>query len=228
VLLLAGTSLSAVELDLFGAALTPGPDLYVDLMRRNHEKIAGCVKALQPKVIATTKSLEPDGRQFPQRITPRYLMMDQCGRSVSDRDFRGRFLSINFGYTYCPDVCPTSLAIMSRTTKKLGQDAAQVQPIFITIDPRRDSPGVLKEYVAYFDKRMLGLSASPEVTKRTAEWFKARFEKVSAEDGDPQRYSMDHTASLYLLGRNGEFITKFAHGLPAAEVAARLRQQLAQ
>jgi protein SCO1/2 len=165
-------------------------------------------------------------RRFPERITPRYLMMDQFGRSVSNRDFDGRVQLINFGYTYCPDVCPTSLAVMSQTMKLLDEDADQVQPIFITVDPERDRPEILKEYLAYFDERLIGLSASPEVTKRTAELFKARYHRVPAEGADPRRYTMDHTASLYLLGRKGEYLTKFAHGLPAQEVAERIRDYL--
>ncbi len=216
-----------VELDSFGVALSPGADLYVQLMRSNYRAIADCVGASRGSGVATGDDTPvPDVRNFPDRVTPRYLMMDQYGRAVSSDDFRGRLQLINFGYTYCPDVCPTSLAIMGQTMKVLGDDADRLQPIFITVDPARDTPQVLKEYVAYFDPRMLGLSASPEATKRTAELFKARYEKVPAEDGDPRRYTMDHTASLYLLGRDGEFITKFAHGLPAREVASQIRRYL--
>jgi len=154
---------------------------------------------------------------------PRYLMMDQFGRSVSNESFRGKLQVIYFGYTYCPDICPTSLAVMAQALNLLGEDADQIQPIFITVDPQRDTPALLAEYVAYFHPRMLGLSARPEVTQRIAELFRARYEIVPAEDGDSRRYTVDHTASLFVLGRNGEFLTKFAHGLPARDVADRLR-----
>jgi protein SCO1/2 len=133
---------------------------------------------------------------------------------------------IYFGYTYCPDICPTSLAVMAQALSLLGDDAEQIQPIFITVDPQRDTPELLAKYVAYFHPRMLGLSASPEVTKRIAELFRARYELVPAEDGDPRRYTVDHTASLFVLGRTGEFLAKFAHGLPARDVAGRLRELL--
>ena len=227
-LILSGTGVKAVELDSFGVSLQPGPDLYVQLMRESFEAIAGCVGESQTQETAGTAvdPYAPDVRRFPERITPRYLMMDQFGRSVSNRDFDGRVQLINFGYTYCPDVCPTSLAIMSQTMKLLDEDADQVQPIFITVDPERDKPEILKEYLAYFDERLIGLSASPEVTKRTAELFKARYQRVPAQGADPRRYTMDHTASLYLLGRKGEYLTKFAHGLPAREVAERIRDYL--
>ena len=217
----------SVELDSFGVSLPPGAALYVELMRSNYQAIADCIGVSRVKTAGPGSDLSvPDVRNFPDRVIPRYLMRDQYGRAVSSTDFRGRLQLINFGYTYCPDVCPTSLAIMGQTMKVLGDDAEQLQPIFITVDPARDTPEVLKAYVAYFDPRMLGLSASPEATKRTAELFRARYEKVPAEDGDPRRYTMDHTASLYLLGRDGEFITKFAHGLPAREVAAQIRRYL--
>lgn len=153
-------------------------------------------------------------------------MMDHYGRAVSHEDFRGHLQLIFFGYTFCPDVCPTSLAVMAQALRLLGQDAEKIQPIFITVDPERDTPEILAEHVKYFHPRMLGLSASPEVTRRVAEWFRARYEVVPAQDGDPTRYTMDHTASLFLLGRHGEFITKFAHGLPAADLPERLRARL--
>jgi len=228
-LLRVGGTTRVVELDSFGAALPAGPDLYVDLMRTNFDAISQCARAVRPAgAEAGVGTAGPDSSRSPDRLMPRYLMMDQHGHAVSQADFRGRLQLIYFGYTFCPDVCPTSLAVMAQALRMLGDDAQQVQPIFITVDPQRDTPELLAEYVKYFDPRMLGLSASPEVTRRTAELFRARYEKVPAENGDPTRYTMDHTASLFLLGRNGEFITKFAHGLPAAAVAERLRGYLAE
>lgn len=218
---------TVVELDSFGAGLSAGPDLYVDLMQANYAAISGCVRSLKPgRADSDAASVGPDVSQSPDRLMPRYLMMDQYGQSVSDQDFRGRLQLIYFGYTYCPDICPTSLAVMAQALSLLGDDAEQIQPIFITVDPQRDTPELLAKYVAYFHPRMLGLSASPEVTKRIAELFRARYELVPAEDGDPRRYTVDHTASLFVLGRTGEFLAKFAHGLPARDVAGRLRELL--
>ena len=226
-LLLSGGGTRVVELDSFGATLPAGPDLYVELMRANFNAISRCVRALKPQAADVADAFEePDVSRSPDRLRPRYLMMDQHGRSVSHEDFRGRLQLIYFGYTFCPDICPTSLAVMAQALRLLGEEAEQVQPIFITVDPQRDTPALLAEYVKYFHPRLLGLSASPQATKRIAELFRARYERVPAGDGDPARYSMDHTASLFLLGRNGEFITKFAHGLPADEVAERLRTYL--
>ncbi len=226
-LLLPDTGAVVVELDSLGVAMPAGPDLYVDLMRANFNAIAQCVRGLKADSAGGPVGFgAPDVSASPDRLMPRYLMMDQFGRSVSNDDFPGRLQLIFFGYTFCPDICPTSLAVMAQALNLLGEDAEQIQPIFITVDPERDTPAVLAEYLAYFHPRTLGLSASPAVTKRIAELFRARYERVPAENGDPGRYSMDHTASLFLLGREGEFLTKFAHGLPARELAERLRGYL--
>jgi protein SCO1/2 len=228
-LLVMNADVPLVELDSFGVSLEPGPGLYAELMRRNFAAIAGCVKQVKPEdagAVAAGPMPVPDIRAFPAQIQPRYVMRDQYGRTVSVEDFEGRLQVIYFGYTFCPDVCPTALAVLAQALRLLGDDAEQVQPIFITVDPARDTPELLGEYVKYFDPRMLALSASPEVTKRTAELFRARYEYVPSQSGDPERYAMDHTGSLFLLGRNGEFITKFAHGLAASDVAERLRDVL--
>ena len=226
-LLLADSGAVVVELDSLGAGLSGGPDLYADLMQANFKAISACVRRVKgntpdDRAAAAT----PDVSASPDRLRPRYLMMDQFGRSVSNDDFPGQLQLIYFGYTFCPDICPTSLAVMAQALDLLGEDAERVQPIFITVDPERDTPELLAEYVAYFHPRMLGLSASTETTRRIAELFRARYERVPAENGDPERYTMDHTPSLFLLGKEGEFLTKFAHGLPARELVQRLRGYL--
>ncbi len=97
--------------------------------------------------------------QADQGIIPRYLLQDPNGRSVTNEDFRGRFQLITFGYTYCPDICPTTLVDMAEILKQLGDRAAKVQPIFISVDPDRDTGAVLKSYTEFFDARILGLTA---------------------------------------------------------------------
>jgi protein SCO1/2 len=230
-LLQQGGDLRRVELDSFGVGFQAGPNLYVEMMRANFDAIADCVRHLKPEAMAGDSFLVPDPSRSPHQLRPRYAMLDQHGRSTTHEDFAGRFQLIYFGYTSCPDICPTSLAVMAQALKRLDPtEAEQFQPIFITIDPERDTPDLLAEYVKYFHPRMLGLHASPEVTRRTAELFRAGYERVPSQSGDPDRYTMDHTASLFLLGPDGEFITKFAHGLPIDEVVQRLRgyaQQLA-
>ncbi len=227
-LLLADSGVTPVELDSLGSALPPGPDFYIELMRKNFGAISACLSAFQQgdKSSPGVDSEAIEARRYSEKLRPGYVLMNQYGQTVTHEDFPGQFQLINFGYTFCPDICPTTLADVGYVMELLGEDALQVQPIFITIDPQRDTAEVLKRYTAYFYPRLLGLSGSPEMTARVAEKFRARYEKVMPKDGDPLRYSMDHTASLYLLGRNGEFITKFAFGMPPQEVAERLREYI--
>jgi protein SCO1/2 len=229
-LLLADSGITAVELDSIGSTLPPGPDLYINLMRKNFGAISDCVSAFQEDDKSSPRADRDatEERRFSERLRPGYVLMNQYGQTVTHEDFPGQFQLISFGYTFCPDICPTTLSSVGYVMELLGEDAQQVQPIFISVDPQRDTPEVLKRYTAYFHPRLLGLSGSPEMTRRVAEKFRARYEKAPAKDGDPQHYSMDHTASLYLLGRNGEFITKFAFGMSPQEIAERLREYIKQ
>ena len=163
----------------------------------------------------------------PPGIQPRYLLQGPDGRALMDRDFRGRFQLITFGYTFCPDVCPTTLAEMAHILKALGDDAARLQALFITVDPARDTPAVLKAYTAFFDERIMALSGSPELVRRVAELFKVRYEIVREPGAAPDHYAVDHSAGMYLLGPDGSFIVKFGYGAAAADIAARIRALMA-
>lgn len=156
-------------------------------------------------------------------IVSRYLLMDTKGRAVSDQDFRGSFQLITFGYTFCPDICPTTLAEMSLILEKLGSRAEQIQPLFVTVDPERDTPEVLRRYTAYFHPRIIGLTGSPELVRRVADHFKIRYEKHWEPGAKKDQYSVDHSAGMYLLGPDGSFLGKFAYATPSQEVADRIR-----
>ena len=158
-------------------------------------------------------------------IVPRYLLQDPLGRSVTNEDFRGRFQLIAFGYTYCPDVCPTTLVEMAEILKQLGADAGRLQPIFVTIDPERDTGKVLKTYTEFFDPRILGLTGSPALVRRAADNFKIRYAKVR-EPGN-ENYAVDHSAGMVLLGPDGLFVRKFGFGTPVERIVGELRQILA-
>jgi protein SCO1/2 len=160
------------------------------------------------------------------QIVPRYLLMGPNGRAVMDSDFRGRFQLITFGYTFCPDICPTTLLEMAEVLKGLGDDAGRLQPIFVSVDPERDTPEQLKAYTAFFDTRILGLTGSPQLVRLIAEHFKVRYEKVPQPGTD--QYAVDHSAGMFLLGPDGNFLVKFAYGAPVAEVVGRLRQFMAE
>ncbi len=157
-------------------------------------------------------------------INPRYLLQDPRGRSVTNEDFRGRFQLIAFGYTYCPDVCPTTLVEMAAILKQLGEQADRLQPIFITVDPERDTGKVLKTYTEFFDPRILGLTGSPALVRRAADNFKVRYAKVH-EPGNAN-YAVDHSAGMILLGPDGQFVKKFAFATPVDQITAQIGEIL--
>lgn len=160
-------------------------------------------------------------------IVPRYLLMDANGRAVSNEDFPGYFQLITFGYTFCPDVCPTTLAEMSVIMEKLGDASGRLQPLFITIDPERDTAAVLRNYTVFFHPRILGLTGSPALVRRAADNFKVRYEKVRDPDAAPEHYAVDHSAGMYLIGPDGEFLKKFAFATSPDEIAARIAEIMA-
>lgn len=155
-------------------------------------------------------------------IVPRYLLQDPNGRSVSSEDFRGRFQLIAFGYTYCPDICPTTLVEMAAILKLLDTQASQLQPLFISVDPARDSGQVLKTYTEFFDPRILGLTGSPALVRRAAENFKIRYAIVREPGVKPENYTVDHSAGMILLGPDGLLIKKFPFAMPVSEIAAQI------
>jgi protein SCO1/2 len=157
-------------------------------------------------------------------IVSRYLLMDHRGRAVTDQDFPGFYQLISFGYTFCPDICPTTLAEMSLIMNKLGKQSERLQPLFVTVDPERDKPDVLRRYTAFFHPRIIGLSGSPELVRRVADHFKVRYEKHWEPGAAKDKYSVDHSAGMYLLGPDGRFLAKFAYATPPAEVAERIRR----
>ncbi|MDE2441580.1 MAG: SCO family protein [Betaproteobacteria bacterium] len=174
-----------------------------------------------PAIAQSTHSLELL-RGENTGINPRYLLQDPNGRALTNEDFRGRFQLIAFGYTYCPDVCPTTLVEMAEILKTLGDKAAQVQAIFITVDPERDTAQTLKTYTEFFDPRILGLTGSPALVRRAADNFKIRYAKVREPGSAPDRYAVDHSAGMILLGPSGEFVKKFAFSTPVTEISTQI------
>ena len=164
----------------------------------------------------------------PVGVVPRYVLQGPGGGPVTDSDFRGRFQLITFGYTYCPDVCPTTLMEMAQVLKRLGRDASRLQALFVSVDPERDTPALLKEYTGFFDKRILGLTGSPQLLRRVADLFKVRYETVREPGAAHGQYAVDHSAGMYLLGPDGGFIVKFGYGAAPDEVAERIRKLMAE
>ncbi|MEA2782294.1 MAG: hypothetical protein QOK29_3838 [Rhodospirillaceae bacterium] len=150
-----------------------------------------------------------------------FRLTDQNGQLRTDADFRGQYLLVFFGFVNCPDVCPTTLQTLSTALEKLGPDAAKVTPIFITIDPARDTPGVLKDYAANFTPRLVALSGSPADTAAVAKAYRIYYNKV----GDGPDYSMDHTGLVYLVGPDGKYRAHFGTEATADDIAKALRQR---
>ncbi len=159
-------------------------------------------------------------------INGRFMLQDHFGETITDAKFNGKFRLISFGYTHCPDVCPTSLGVVTAVMEHLGDNAARVQPLFITIDPERDSVSVMRNYVNFFHSSIIGLTGSKAMIERTAKNFKVRYERVVNEGDDPKQYWMDHTASLYLLAPDGRFLTKFAYGISPKVILEKMEQFL--
>lgn len=140
-----------------------------------------------------------------------FELQDLKGRSVTQETFNGRWTLVFFGFTHCPDICPTTLSHIASVMDGLGDQAAQLQPLFITLDPQRDTPELLAEYTAFFDPRILALSGSAEQTRQVAEAYGVYFKQVAAGD----TYTLDHSTGLYLMGPDGEFKRRFAEPLSA-------------
>jgi protein SCO1 len=159
----------------------------------------------------------------PVRSLPRYLLQGSDGRAVTSEDFAGRFQLLSFGFTSCPDVCPTTLLEMQQVLAALGPRAGQLQVLFVSVDPQRDSLAVLRAYTETFDKRILGLTGSAELLSRAAEAFKVSYTKVQAPGAPADVYTMDHTAGLFLLGPDGQLLARIGYGTPVADVVARIQ-----
>jgi protein SCO1/2 len=156
------------------------------------------------------------------RLSPRYLLQDARGRAVMSEDFKERFQLIAFGFTGCPDVCPTAMLEMQQVMSALGERAKQVQPIFISVDPERDTGPVLEAYTQNFDKRIIGLTGKPELVRWAANNFKVKFEKVREPGAAANVYTMDHTTGMFLLGPDGQRVARFAYGTSVKDVVAEI------
>jgi protein SCO1/2 len=169
---------------------------------------------------------QPNATQTAVAIGGPFTLTDQTGRTVTDRDFRGKYQLIYFGYSYCPDVCPTELGSMASAMDLLGPQSDKLQPLLITVDPERDTVSHLAEYVALFHPRLVGLTGTPEQIAAAAKAYRVYYAKRPLEGGKSLEYLMDHSGFLYLMGPEGEFIRIFPAGTSGEELAKDLRARL--
>lgn len=154
-----------------------------------------------------------------------FTLTDHNGKRVTDQDLRGKPTIIYFGYAYCPDVCPTSLLLMQTAVDQLGlQATAKVNLVFITVDPERDTPASLKEYVGQFGPTMVGLTGTAEQIAAAAKAFRVYYQKVPGKDGAP--YLMDHSSIFYVMDRNFRFVKHFTHQAKAEDIAVAIKPLL--
>jgi len=153
-----------------------------------------------------------------------FTLTDQDGGRRSLSDFRGKLVLLYFGFTYCPDVCPTDLMAVGNLVRSLGPEGDQLQPVFVTLDPERDTRDILRAYANSFHPRFISLSGTEDEIRRVATSYKVFFEKVRPPGTGT--YFIDHSAYVFLLDRDGRFITLFPPGTPQERMAVMVREQL--
>lgn len=153
-----------------------------------------------------------------------FTLVNQDGKTVTEKDFGGKYLLTTFGFTYCPDVCPTKLQDMSLTLDELGADAQWVQPVFISIDPQRDTPEQMKNYVSLYHNAIVGLTGTPEQIAATAKTFKVYYKR--GEDLGDGNYMMDHSTAIYLVGQDGKALEVFTEGATPQAMAEAIKGYL--
>ena len=154
-----------------------------------------------------------------------FEMIDHNGRQVSDKTFKGRYLLVFFGFTYCPDICPAALQTVTAALERMGPKADKISPLFVSVDPERDTPEVLKEYLSYFDTRITALTGSQEQVAAMVKTYRAYTRKVANSEA-PGDYTMDHSAFLYLMAPDGTFITHFSPATSFEQMADRIAKEI--
>lgn len=158
-----------------------------------------------------------------------FTLTDQAGQRVSDDDLRGKLMLVSFGYTYCPDVCPTILSTIGDALDALGPQAEAVRPVFITIDPARDTPKVLSDYVRHFHRGFIGLTGTADEIAGVAKAYRVYYAKATPHGGQSEGaadYLMDHSTVVYLMGRDGRLLTTMSHKTAPREMAETIRRHL--
>jgi protein SCO1/2 len=159
----------------------------------------------------------------PAAIGGPFQLTDQTGQTVTDKSMQGRPSLIFFGFTHCPDVCPTTLFEISEVLKAMGKDADRVNAYYISVDPERDTQTAMKEYLSSFDPRLKGLTGNTEEIAKVLSEYRVYAKKVPLKDGD---YTMDHTALIYLMDRDGKFVSPFNINRKPEDAASDLKQYL--
>ena len=159
----------------------------------------------------------------PAAIGGPFQLADQAGQTVTEQNLKGKPTLIFFGFTHCPDVCPTSLFEISEVLKAMGKDADRVNAWFVSVDPERDTAAAMKDYLSSFDPHLKGLTGAPDAVAKVLSAYRVYSKKVPLKDGD---YTMDHTALIYLMDRQGQFVAPFNLKRTPEEAAKDLKRYL--
>src|SRR6202000_590314 len=159
----------------------------------------------------------------PSAIGGPFQLTDQAGQTVTEKNLLGKPTLVFFGFTHCPDVCPTSLFEISQILQAMGKDADKVNAVFVTVDPERDTAAAMKDYLSSFDPHLKGLTGDPAAVQKVISEYRVYAKKVPLKDGD---YTMDHTALVYLMDRDGHFVSPFNVNRKPEEAAADLKHYL--
>jgi protein SCO1 len=163
----------------------------------------------------------PEQSFAPAAIGGAFSLTDQNGQTVNDQAFRGKLMLVFFGFTSCPDMCPTALLSITNVLNTLGADAANIAPIFITLDPERDTPSQMKTYLANFHPSFTGLTGTYEAVEKVMGDYKAYAAKQPADANG--HYNVDHSGFIYVMGKDGEYLAHFAHNAPEDEMVKALQ-----
>ena len=175
---------------------------------------SGAKTATQQSAPAPAPRTPPGGR---------FILRSHTGKVLTDQDFLGQYLLIDFGYTTCPDVCPTTLLKLAQVDKLLGDDAKNLQVLFISVDPDRDTPEVLRRYVTSFDPAFVGLTGSKAAIDSVTKKYHVKYDYVGKDSPGDMDYSVDHTSAVFFMGPDGRFIARFSYPTPAKQIADQVR-----
>ncbi len=185
--------------------------------------VLGAFLAGAAMLVAAVLYVLPGETTRPSSVGGPFRLLDHNGRVVTEANFKGRPFLVFFGFTHCPDICPTALFEMSEVLKRLGSDADKTAALFISVDPERDTPEKLKDYVSSFHPRIYGLTGTPAEIEAVAKAYRAYAKKVPLDGGG---YTVDHSAIVYLMDKEGRFVAPFNLKRSADQAAADLKRRL--
>src|SRR6476620_11889150 len=187
--------------------------------------LIGAIAGAAVLLVANPQGGQPVQSSGAALIGGPFSLVGADGKHVTDRNFRGRYMLIFFGFTHCPDICPAELQVIAQALDKLGAQGKKVVPVFVTLDPERDTPQVMGEYEKSFGPNFVGLTGSPEAIAAAAKSYRVAYSQVENNNsaGD---YSVDHSALVYLMDPEGRYVTHFSFGLSADQMAEKLEKSL--